>query len=277
VDENTTVVGVDGSQPAHAAVRWAANRAERRGGDLLLVHVVPGPDASDEGHELLERAREIAAANAPSARILTDLLVGDPVWALGEGYAAVREIVVGSHKTGFLRGFSFGSRSLQLASVAAAPVIVVPGTGDPSASGVVVGIDESADGLAALDFAVRHASESGQELVVTRCVPASRGDGRRHVDPDEVFATSALDRARRRVSELAPDLRVRSRVVHGTPAQALVRASTHASLVVLGRSQGTESTSPIGRVTHDVLLNLSGATAVVAAAGGHTGVIPARS
>jgi nucleotide-binding universal stress UspA family protein len=275
VDDNTIVVGVDGSQPSHAALRWAAARAERSRSRLLIVHVLDGsrtgvgdgPDDSAlrDARALLETERGIAASAAPGVTIDTDVTDGDPVWSLVDGYPAARQIVVGSHKTGFLRGASFGSRSLQLAAAAAAPVVVVPPTGDPVRAGVVVGVDESPDGRTALEFGVRHARAEAQELILVRCVPSTRTLGRFRSGTEDADASAAVARARRRVADLDPDLRVRSRIVHGDPAQALIRASTRAALLVVGRSQGDAHPSSIGRVTHDVLLNLGVATVVVGA------------
>lgn len=265
MDENTIVVGVDGSQPSHLAVRWAANRAERCGSRLLLVHAVGDTTPLVSDDELVRDARHIAETAAPSVVVETELVIGDPVWSLADGYPSARAIVVGSHKTGFLRGSSFGSRSLQLASVSTTPVIVVPSSADSTSTGststgVVLGLDESPDGRAALDVAVRFAREEHQALTVVRCVPASTG---RRGGEEETRAAGVLAEARRRVRALAPGMEVRTRVVHGSPAQALIRASARASLLVVGRSQGTGYPSPMGRVTHDVLLNLVAPTAVV--------------
>lgn len=272
MDHDTIVVGVDGSQPSRSALLWAAARAERCGHRLLIVHAIDGahletvPGTSDDvldARALLENDRRLAVTAAPSAVIDTDITEGDPVWSLADGHPDALEIVVGSHKTGFLRGASFGSRSLQLAAASAAPVVVVPPTGDLSRSGVVLGLDESPDGLAALDFAVRFARDEQQELIMVRCLPAWRGSARNGSGSDEDEAAASVGRARDRAAEIAPDLRLRSRIVHGDPARALIRASTRASLLVVGRSQGDEHTSPIGRVTHDVLLNLGVVTVVV--------------
>jgi nucleotide-binding universal stress UspA family protein len=273
-DTGTIVVGVDGSQPSVAALHWAAVRAQRRTARLLLLHVADeeGPDEhrattgsrTENGRDLLDSAQRLAAAAAPSATIETRLLTGDPVWSLIDGAADAREIAVGSHKTGFLRGASFGSRTLQLAAASPVPVVVVPPSDDPSRAGVVVGVDESSDGRAALAFAARHAAEEGHELILVRC-ESPRRDARRLRADDEAALTTHLADARRWVAAAYPGLRVRSRVVHGSPAQALVRASAHAALLVVGRSQGTDTSSPLGRVTHDVLLNLGVATAVIAA------------
>ena len=52
-------------------------------------------------------------------------------------------IAVGTHKTGFIHGKVFGSRSLQLAAAAHSPVAIVPQTSRRDGQGIVVGIDES--------------------------------------------------------------------------------------------------------------------------------------
>ena len=276
VDGTSIVVGVDGSQPARAALRWAAEHAERWGCELVVVHVLDEHPAAGgmlagsaavppcDVDALLSTERRVAEVAAPSVSVRTELLIGDPVWSLARSFPAARAIVVGTHKTGFLRGSAFGSRSLQLAGVSLAPVIVVPSVGSLLGSAVVVGIDDSPDGEAALAFATARARDEGRELVLTRCVAARASAGLRS-DTEEKAASAELAAARRRVALLAPDLNTRSRVVHGFPAQALIRASTRAALLVVGRSQSSASPAALGRVTHDVLLNMGVPTAVIGA------------
>ncbi|RWZ59203.1 universal stress protein [Labedella populi] len=268
--DNTLVVGVDGSQPSRAALQWAARCAERSGRRLVVVHVVDGAaERSTTGHpdlrgeELLTTERLSAAAVAPHTEIETALTVGDPVWAISRTYPDVGAIVVGSHKTGFLRGSSFGSRSLQLVAASMSPVIVVPAVPESTARGVVVGLDDSPDGRAALVFAAREAHDLGDELVIVRSIPVARGEHLRDADRERDRAVASLEAARRRAESMYPGLTIRSRVVHGPAAPALVRASARAALLVVGRSQAVSAPAAVGRVTHDVLLNIGVPTAVV--------------
>jgi nucleotide-binding universal stress UspA family protein len=268
---DSIVVGINGSHPAQAALQWAARRAEHSGMRLVLVHVVADehPDVAREevSRTLLSSAREAAALIAPHAEIDIVVTAGDAVWALSNAHAHASAIVVGSHKTGFLHGSSFGSGSVQLAAASSAPVVVVPAVPDSTRRGVVVGIDDSPDGLAALAFAVRLADDVGEELTIVRVVPPARGPHRPSADRAHSEATAALGAARLRANQLRPDLVVRSRVLHGATAQALLRASSRASLLVVGRSRATTGAGAVGRVTHDLLLNLAVPTAVVAATG----------
>jgi nucleotide-binding universal stress UspA family protein len=143
------------------------------------------------------------------------------------------------------------------------PVVVVPAVTESIARGVVVGLDDAPDGRAALEFAAREAHDLGDELVIVRSVPAARGESLPAVDRGRAEAISSLDAARARIQSLYPSLTVRARVVHGPVAQALLRASARAALLVVGRSQAVSVPAAVGRVTHDVLLNITVPTAVV--------------
>jgi nucleotide-binding universal stress UspA family protein len=282
---HTIAVGVDGSQPSEVALCWAAARAEHVGARLFVAHVV-GQEADEASElpaavpvaepdraaldsrvaseELVRLAADRASAMAPPASVETVLLSGDPMWSLARAFPAVDALVVGSHKTGFLRGEAYGSRSLHLIAAATVPVITVPAGTDRTGRGIVVGIDDSPSGRAALAFAAHQAELTGQELVLVRATPSVSGEHRDSVNAPAHARSSRLEATRALVAERWPNIRVRSRLVYGPPAPALVRSSSHAALLVVGASRA-EFGEPfvVGRVTHDVLLNRSAPTAVV--------------
>ncbi|MEJ1230285.1 MAG: universal stress protein [Galbitalea sp.] len=76
-------------------------------------------------------------------------------------------------------------------------------------------------------------------------------------------ATAALDRAVALVRDRYPDLEFHARVVQRPASQALVDIAARADLFVIGRSRSDADSQPIGRVAHDVLLNLASPTVVV--------------
>jgi nucleotide-binding universal stress UspA family protein len=101
---------------------------------------------------------------------------------------------------------------------------------------VVVGVDGSADALAATDLAAAEAAARGLRL---RVVAASPCLGRGRAAGFAALADSAV--ANRAVAEAAgrahlnqPDLTVRTCVVAGDPAETLIRESRTAGLVVVG-------------------------------------------
>jgi nucleotide-binding universal stress UspA family protein len=89
----TVLVGTDGSQPALAAVRWAAKEAERRHAELRVGHAfderwAAAPALRGEGvfemarnhaEEIVADSELIAHAAAPGVTVRRDADIGDPV------------------------------------------------------------------------------------------------------------------------------------------------------------------------------------------------------
>jgi nucleotide-binding universal stress UspA family protein len=137
------VCGVDGSPEARAALRFAAELAERLGVRLVASHVVQpptpvpgmGPSARElaavpvdallaGGAALLERTLEEAELPEASRRVV----LGFPADRLADlaDEEAAELIIVGSRGRGSLRAALLGSVSAALIAVARCPVLVVP-------------------------------------------------------------------------------------------------------------------------------------------------------
>jgi nucleotide-binding universal stress UspA family protein len=137
------VVGVDGSEPSLAALRWAVRQAELTGTPLEVVsawkwsasysgwETLPPPDddPADEARRQLEKA--ISAVLTPRAAI-------EVRRSVIEGYAApVLEalsktadlVVVGSHGHGEFAGLLLGSVSEHCITHCHCPVVVTRGIG----------------------------------------------------------------------------------------------------------------------------------------------------
>lgn len=103
---------------------------------------------------------------------------------------------------------------------------------------VVVGVDGPERSHRALAWAARYARSNDAPLTALAVwhLPASYGWALPLPDDwdPEADAHRALERTVREVLGSAPGLRVRLEVVEGPPGKALVDASRHASLVVVG-------------------------------------------
>lgn len=275
------VVGVDGSLPARAAVRWAIAHARERDAEVVLVHVADdewgavGAELIDEvdedARERLDEELDYARSVAGGRAIGGELRSGSPMVVLASFSAPDVMLVVGTHKTGFHYGRAFGSRSLQLANLAIGPVAVVPENASRLRRGVVVGLDDTPAGSAALDLAADLACDHHCELVVVRSSRVAepfRVDGDdeltdwqlRRDDTARALLATAAERVRRR----QPDITVRMRVVRRPPGIALNEIARAAELLVIGDSRREPGQAGgLGSVAYDVLLNLSSPTIVV--------------
>jgi nucleotide-binding universal stress UspA family protein len=141
------VVGVDGSDGATAALRWARDLAAQVGAELEVVNgwqLTPGgvdqasvPDLDQRRGQVEEGAREIvdqalsaAGAVAPDGvLVLKTVAEGSPESVLLERARDADLLVVGSGRRGGSAGVVLGSVSRQVVDRATVPVTVIPHTG----------------------------------------------------------------------------------------------------------------------------------------------------
>ncbi len=269
--DGTILVGVDGSSACRAAIRWAVHRAASVGSRIELVHVVDdewGMVGEQSIAELHPSSQDLVESDAAFARsvdsaviVTTRVLFGDPMVELGVASREVDLVVVGTHKTGFLHGRAFGSRSLQLAATAWCSVAVIPEGSRADRHGIVAGIDDSDAARAA------EANREHEELILLRAwTTAAHGTGddeatqRRARDALDALGCEAVTLAH----EAGDGILVRTRTLRRPAAEALVDAGVSAELLVIGSSRRHGARmSALGPVSHDVLLNIAGPTLVV--------------
>jgi nucleotide-binding universal stress UspA family protein len=134
---NRLVVGVDGSEPSRAALRWAARYLAVNGGRIDAViawHLPPwavgDPDwhpDEDAGKVLTETVDAVFGTEWPPG---TRLIVreGNPAKVLLDESEDAELLVVGSRGHGGFAGLLLGSVSAKCAEHATCPVLVVHGT-----------------------------------------------------------------------------------------------------------------------------------------------------
>lgn len=136
------VVGVDGSESARRALRWAVREAEVWGAELTAVAAVPLasgtgalawlPAAIDREQVLadvrggLDRAVAVALEGHPGVTVRKHALDGNAAELMAEFSTAVDLVVVGSRGRGGFAGLLLGSTSQAVLSHAVCPVMVVP-------------------------------------------------------------------------------------------------------------------------------------------------------
>jgi nucleotide-binding universal stress UspA family protein len=250
---NPIVVGTDGSPAAALAVEWAADEAERARMPLVIVHVVePDGRHSGEGRELEVDSRSTLASAARFARkraglvtISTVEATGRPAPALASHASGALMLVVGSRGLGAVAGAVLGSVSRQLASHAPCPLIVVREQPNPEAAGVVVGISGEPGEDPVLEFALQEAErdEGLLRAIHTWLRPAAREPGdmlplvydvEGVQEEERILLGEVMGGAR----EAFPGVTIDEHCVHGRASNALVNASEHAGLVVVGARRG---------------------------------------
>ncbi|QDY80553.1 universal stress protein [Streptomyces qinzhouensis] len=273
------VVGVDGSASALAAVEIAAREAKLRGVGLQVVHAFiwpslhvslgPSPVGPPDGglrnaaEKLLSEAATRARETEPGVHVTEHLVTGEPLTILEARSREASLVVVGSRGMGGFIGLLVGSTAVHLAAHGRCPVLVV--RGDAGGTGpVVVAVDGSARGDAAVEFAFAEASARGVDLVAVHAwnTWTERGDD----DPGHPQnLVDGIDRMRSAEERLLaeslagrqdryPDVTVHHRLVENRIRQALIEATEQAQLIVVGaRGRGGFAGLLLGSVSQALL------------------------
>ncbi|HVV20667.1 MAG TPA: universal stress protein [Pseudonocardiaceae bacterium] len=249
------VVGIDGSESARHAARWAADEATRGHLPLRLVSAVfaalPGyaaggdvsPDLIDElqtvGRQQVDDVRAELATSHPDVEVTTEVVFAPATPALIDESRAARMLVLGSRGLGGFTGILVGSHAVALAAHGHCPVAVI--RDDPGTGPVVVGIDGSPASAAAVALAFEEASLRGADLVAVHTWSdhpweAAYANVPVPIDWDAVRTEEEQVLAERLAGwqEKYPDVSVRRDVAKDRPADHLLRVAASAQLLVVG-------------------------------------------
>lgn len=269
-DSRPVILGVDTQRTGQAALAWAADEAERRRAPLRLVHAEPplrlglrGFDGAAYrkagrrlGDEALDEAAALVRRRHPGLDVSAFVAEGIPARVLCWQSGEAQLVVLGSRRLGRLEEIlSAKSVAVPVSAQAACPVVVVlePEHTAEQPPYLVVGVDGSPTGEAALDHAFDAAAARGADLrAVWVWEPTLVGS------TDEVVA---LQKCRRLLSaavagraERYPDVTTTREVVRGHPVEELAKASEHALAVVVGRrGRGGFTGMRLGSVPHGLL------------------------
>lgn len=255
------VVGVDESEHAREALRWAVGEAATHGWGVRAVlawsyldqHAAGGvpefrPDyGADDAAAALDGIVEATVPGAEVERVVVNDLAAR---ALLEAGADADLLVVGARGLGTVTATVLGSVSQQVVHHATVPVAVLR-AGDAGTAGgpVVVGIDGSDNAVGALRFALDEARRHG---VAATVVHATR------LDPDPEVIAAALAQCD------TDGLTIESVVVEDTPATAILAAADGSSLVVVGsRGRGGFAQLLLGSVSRNVVNGATGPVVIV--------------
>jgi nucleotide-binding universal stress UspA family protein len=270
------VVGWDGSASARRALGWALRQDAEA---LLVVQVVDGltltDGSADDPYAAGERSLTAAVADArlryPGLLLETRVITGNRLTELARFAGPGTLMVMGDRSRTVLRFRAGWSLGAQLAAFASGPVAIITRDDVDTASGVVVGIDDSEGARTALAFGADWAAQSHGTLHLVHAweVPYLWSD-RALMLPDDVVSelrvrhadllAGAVAEARRR----RPGLDVVGSLVDGTAARVLLDAAAGRSMLVVGDGDvsGFERML-LGSVSHSILLNLTVPTVVI--------------
>ncbi|QYC40235.1 Universal stress protein [Nonomuraea coxensis DSM 45129] len=282
------LVGYDDSPESRHALSWTVEEARLRKLPVLVCHALHWPYAlkplstemmaqieqvaqgvADEG---VRRVRELA----PELDVQRLLGRGTPAAVLLEAGREAELTVLGSRGQGGFDGLQVGSAAVQVPAHCVTPVVVVRPQHRPRGDGpvrIVVGLDGSPAGLAALDLALDEAAlRLGAVTVLccwADCGSTAWPEPLPFVD-SYALRRGAEDRFREVTARLAarrPEVPVTAEFVTERPQRALLDAAADAALLVLG-NRGNESRPSLllGPVTQSALFEAGCPVAVTPAA-----------
>ncbi|MEU8266131.1 universal stress protein [Sphaerisporangium sp. NPDC049002] len=267
------VVGVDGSQGALDAVRWAADDAVRRDRELRVVHVTepwifdqslgtpPGfkDSLSRQSRGVLAEATKAAHERVPGLLVESASRTGKVRTELLNEARDAHELVVGTRGLGGFMGLVLGSVSIGVAGHTECPVVVAGHPQETVHGEVAVGHDGSPESEGALEYAFEEAYLRGARLravyawqmsVYLPMFASYTPDLERVYDMGKLAAKEQLAPWR----DKYPQVEVNDATVRTHPVEALSEASSMADLVVVGsRGRGAIGSAVLGSVSHGVL------------------------
>lgn len=258
IEDLGVLVGVDGSGCADEALDWAAADAAARRVGLMVMAVADLPVLADAPVSAqvtnaamaeTRRTARVAAARArqlaPEVVVETRVVTGNPAGELLHMAAGAHEVVVGSRGHGGFGALMLGSTAGNIAAHAHCPAVVVRGRPAPEGR-VVVGVDGSDRGDAALEYAFAHADRHGLALhAVSVCGPPIVPFPASLSPVPPVAVTMDFPRVREAVGRATaeaverwsvkyPAVRTSWEVREGLPAHLLMETAQDAALLVLG-------------------------------------------
>jgi nucleotide-binding universal stress UspA family protein len=275
-DRPAVVVGVDGSETALGAARWAADVAARHGDPLTLLYAIPGLDwhfvspgqtTGPEGRAdavLAAVEAEVRSAQ-PELEIRTAAVKGAVTAVLADAAQSARLLVVG---TGAADHRVLGGHVVRITQHAQCPVVVwrhplAKRTGKPLP--VIVGIDESEESGRALAEAFDVARALHAPLTVAHMweidAAVGMGDLGGLGNMDWSLLEMLESQQRQRMDELVaplakqfPNAHVSKVFRDAGPAKGLAELSREAQLVVVGsHGRGRLAASLLGSVSQNLI------------------------
>jgi nucleotide-binding universal stress UspA family protein len=298
VGDRPVTVGIDGSEPALAAMRWAAREATRRHLPLRLVHAywmpnalsLPGllpatfdDESRDWSEKMLSGAKAQLADEYPDLTTTTAAIRKAPDEGLRDASADASLTVVGATGHGEFASTVLGSVALYLTRYADGPVVVVRGDRLELANDsgpVMVCVDGTMESDDLLTFAFEQAASSEVPLLAVHTFNDEVPDRLAWPYAADIRTSRAAEERSYLDGKLAgfiekyPDVDATPVVLAGRPAAAVLRYvkrlpyANQPSLIVTGsRGFGGVTGLIFGSTSHTLMTHARCPVAVIP----HTG------
>lgn len=272
------VVGVDGTDLAVGAARWAGAVAAGYGVGLHIVHAMPSLGRNltetaaairaaimsyqaDSSQIFLADAADAVRAEQPELAITTESHPKPANEALIEASRTARLIVMGGNEVTAASALLIGSTTLSVATHAHCPVVAWRGEHTaPTAAPIVVGVDGSAPGAAALHAGFDFAQQFGVKLKAVRSWSSRLPPGAPgipfHIDWAALQAAQLTELADEvdKQNQRRPEVGAECYVAADGPAQAILDHAADAQLVIVGtRGRNALASTVLGSTSMNLL------------------------
>ena len=240
----SVVVGVDGSQAAIRAARWAVDEVAGTDIPLRLLYVAkadesPGPlearAALVTAEEGVHDAYNAVAEIGKPLKVETQVLHGLPVPALIAASRSTTLLCVGDTGVAQHPDAWLGSTAKELAQLGHCTVAIVRGdrrdAGAVGGGWIVALVDESPDGIDVLEMSIHEARHRRAPLRVLTTTPSQSSDIRN----DRGLATG--DSHLKRCMDNYPEVEIDTVVLQGSFVGYLVEHAASIQLVMVGASR----------------------------------------
>jgi nucleotide-binding universal stress UspA family protein len=248
----SVIVGIDGSQAAIRAARWAVHEVAGTDIPLCLVHVTTADPSADphEGRAAREAAEELLhdACSAVDdmgwpVKIEMDVVHGMPVPTLICASRSTPLLCVGDTGPARPADAWLGSTAKELALSSHCSVAIIRGqdTGASDGGYIVARVDETPDDLDVLDLAINEALQRHAPL---RVVTAAQSR------PDDISGHQrgcvALDLVLRRLSDDYPEVDIETISLEGSFFDYLAENAASIQLVMVSSARTGEVQELLG-------------------------------
>lgn len=277
--DKPVVVGIDGSDSAINAARWAGGVADKFGAPLHIVYALPtlGTNLTqtaaamtaammsyqrDSADLYLKAAADAVRSDRPGLAVTTASVNEPADSALIAASRTAQLVVLGGKSVTPAAALLLGSVSLAVATRAECPVVAFRGdTVAPGDGRVVVGVDDSPAAAAALAAAFAFADRFGASITAVRSLsltpPAEAGVTIPFlIDWEGLQAAELVSLAAAVEAENAkhPSVEAKCFVELQSPGKALLEHASDAQLVVVGtRGRGAVVGTLLGSTSLNML------------------------